>query len=344
LVLAALAAIGVGFLTQRSDAGLQSSYPAAAADRTSADLGGYVLAAQAASDRVWALTCVQLCGAADTGLDRERLVELDARSGAVIRRLPPLTNLSAFTTAGHSVWVAHAMSGEITRINQTNGRTTARVDLRLPVPVAGHDRRFLPENLSYANGYVWASTARGWIAQIDARTGKLVHMVRTPSEDNSTTTDRYGTWVAENLDGVGLQSPHAVRLRIRAIMQAGLALDVDSMLSSGRTVWAIATTDVLDEPIRTVILVIEPRTDRVFHRVQVPEVSGAVVAGGAIYLGDLAGGRIYSVSRDGSLRVFSTPRDLAWLATASPGALWAALNVTPRQKRGRLLRIGLPLG
>ncbi len=270
MALAALAAIGVGFLTQRSDAGLQNARPATAPRLSSADLGGYVLAAQAAGDRVWVLTCVQLCGAADTGLDRERLVELDARSGAVITRLPPLSNVSAFATAGHSVWVARALSGEITRINPADGRTTARIDLRLPVPVARHDRRFLPENLSYAGGYVWASTARGWIAQIDARTGKLVHMVRTPSEDNSTTTDRYGTWVAEDLDGVGLLAPHRARLRIRAIMQAGLPLDVGSVLSSGRSVWAIATTAVLDEPTRTMILVIDPR-----HRSCLPPRAGS---------------------------------------------------------------------
>jgi hypothetical protein len=161
-VLLVLAAIGVSLLTHRSAAGPQNRYPASASRLPSTEvggLGGYVMAAQASGDRLWVMTCVQLCGAGDTGLDRERLVELDAGSGAVIRRLPSSTNLSAFAIAGGSAWVAHFLSGEISRINPATGRTTARLNLRLAVPVAREDRRFLPENLTYAHGYVWASTA-----------------------------------------------------------------------------------------------------------------------------------------------------------------------------------------
>lgn len=304
-------------------------------------------------DRIWVLTCVRECSA--HRIDQEQLVEIDASSGAVVRRLPTLTNVSAFTTAGRSVWVAHFLNGDVTRLDPVSGRVITSVHLRLPVPVARDDRHFLPEGLSAAHGYVWASTARGRLAQIDARTGRLVRMVRTPSEDNTTTSDRYGTWVAEDLGGIGRLAPNAKRLGIHAIMQAALPLDVYAVLGGGGVVWALADPDTLNTAIgasaRTIAVLIDPRTDRIIHRVRVPvtDYAGAVVSGGALYLGDLAQGHIYRVSRGGALRTFVTPHRRAGLVTSSPGALWAAMSATPRHNRtqgsepGRLLRISLPL-
>lgn len=344
MVLVALAALGAGLLTQRTDAG--SSAPAAAARVNSiGGLGGYVLGAQVSGARLWVDTCVDLCGVADTGLDSERLVELDASTGVVIRRLPVQTNMTGFTIAGGSVWVAHFLSGELTRLDPMSGSVTATVRLRLPRPVVRHNRQFLPDNLTYANGSVWASTSRGWLAQIDARTGGVVRMLRTPSENNSTVTDRYGTWVAEELDGIGFLAPGSRRLRIHPIVQAGAPLAVYNVLAGGRAVWALASADLTDTRASSVVLSIDRRSARVLHRVQVPTAdSGAVAVGGALYLADLAHGHIYRVSRDGALKTFTTPRHDAWLATGSPGALWAAASVTPRHKHGQLLRISLPRG
>lgn len=346
MVLLALAALGVGLLTQRSDAGPQTRHPTRAArlgSVTVGGLGGYVLAAEASGDHVWVDTCVDLCGVGNTGLDEERLVEIDARSGVVIRRLPPLTNVEAWTLAGRSIWVAHLLSGEVTRLDPSSGRVTAKLRLRLPTPIVRDDRQFLPDSLSYAGGYVWVSTERGWIAQIDARTGALVRMFRTPSQNNVTAIDRHGTWVAEELDGVGLLAPHSKRIRIHTIMQAGLPLDVYDVLNGGRTIWALASPDTTELNAEKVVLAIDPRSGLVIHRVRVPTAeSGAVVAGGALYLADLVRGRIYRVSPDGTLATFSTPRHDAWLATASRGALWATTSVTPRQQRGQMLRISLP--
>ena len=345
-VLALVAAVGAGLLAQRSPARRQNPLASASAQLNSVDVGGYVLGAQSSRAHIWVLTCVRLCGAGDTGLDSERLVELDASSGAVIRRLAPLTNVSALTTAGRNVWVAHPLSGRVTRIDPATGRATAQVNLRLPVQIAPGDRQFRPSALSASGNSVWASTERGWIARIDAVSGRVEWVVRTPSENNSTTTDRYGTWVAEDLDGVGLLAPHRTRLRVRAVMQAGLPLEVSHVLSGAGVVWAIAVTNQWGTATRTVILELNPRTHRVVRRVQVPEAEStdAVVAVGALYLGDLVHGRIYRVTPSGPLQIFRTPRHLAWLATSTPGALWAATSVSPGHGRGRLLRIGLPLG
>jgi hypothetical protein len=337
ILLAMLAAVGVGLLTQRSDAGLQSAGLASAARLDSIGIGGYIGEAQATGPRIWVLTCVQLCGAADTGLDQEQLVEVDAGTNVVTRRLP-LADASAFAAVGPNLWIAHFISGQITRINLANGRITARLNLRLPAPIAPGVHQFLPISLSASDAYLWASTARGWIAQIDRQTGKLVRMIRTPSEDNASTTDRYGTWVAENLDGVGLLAPGSTHLRVRAIMQAGLPLDVDNVLNGGGIVWAVASTNQWGTPTRTVVLEMNARTDRVIRRVQLPDTRGAVVTNGGLYLGALNKGHIYRVDRGGRLERFDTPRRDATLATADAHILWGTTNARP----GHLLRIKLP--
>jgi outer membrane protein assembly factor BamB len=339
--LAAALATGaaVGWLTQRSDAGGRNSSVASVPRIGSAEVGGFVLQARTAGDRLWVLTCTHACGMVTSGADQEQLVELKPSTGAVIRRLP-LTDANAIAIAGRAVWVTHFLSGEVTRIDAPTGRATASVHLRLPKPIVRHDRHFLPLSLSSANGSVWVSTARGWLAQINARTGRFVRMVRTPSEDNSAATNRYGTWVAEDLDGIGLLAPHKTRLRIRAIMQGGLPLDVYDVLNGGRVVWALGSPDATTASAKAVVLVMNPRTDRVIRRVQVPEADGAVVAGGALYLGGLDHGRIYRITRNGSLQMFNAPRRRATLMTASSGVLWAATSTKP----GRLLSFKLPPG
>lgn len=343
LLLLVLAVAGTGLLVQRSGGGRPTRYAAAAGDvSVSAGLGGYVLAAQASNDRLWVMTCVQLCGAADTGLDSERLVELDASNAAVIRRLPAMSNVAGFTVAGSDVWVAQR-SGEVVRINPVTGRTVARLRLLLPVPVTPHNRVFLPDNLSSAHGYVWVSTAWGWLAQINGRTGRLVQMVRTPSEDNSTTTDRQGTWVAEDLGGLGRLAPRARRLRIHVVMQAGLPLDVSSVLDGGHVVWALASPESTLFGSGTTVLRIDPRTARVLGRTHLPTSDrGAAVSGGALYLAALSHGRLYRVNERGVISTLDTPRyEGAWLAASSPGALWAATSPSRGHKHGQLLRISL---
>jgi len=344
LVVAALA--GAADLTVRDrGSGFPRKPAALTADLSSARLGGYVLGAQGAGERLWVDTCVDMCGVAETGLDSERFVEVDARSGAVIRRLPPVVNVEGWTVAAGSIWVAHFLSGDVARLDPASGRVTADVRLRLPTPVAGHDRQFLPDDVNYAKGYVWVSTARGRIAQIDARTGELVRTLPTPSEDNSTASDRYGTWVAEELDGVGLLRRGATRLRIHAIMHAGLPLAVNRVFAGAGVVWALATPDSTAASHATLVLTIDPRSGRITHHDRVASNAfGAEVNAGALYLANFMRGRIYRVNRNGVLRMFVTPRRQAWLAAGSPGALWAAENVGPGGRQGRLLRIRLPGG
>jgi hypothetical protein len=311
---------------------------------SSIDVGGYIRDVKAVRDRVWVLTCVRKCGSLRE--DQEQIVEVDALSGAVVRRLAQ-TNASAIAVAHGQVWVAHFFSGVITRVNPQTARVTRRVDLNLPAPVAAHDLHFLPYEMSSSAGYVWVATSRGWIAKISARTGALVRMLRTPSEQNNSTTDRYGTWVAENLDGIGLLRPRGERLQLRTILQHGYPLSIDDVMSSGPVVWALGTLFTVDGAPHTVVVMLNPRTDRVVRQLTLPEGEDATVSGGALYLGDLSRSRhsrIYRVSRLGRVSWFRAPRRVATLLTASPGFLWAATTngALPHARPGRLLRIKLP--
>lgn len=240
---------------------------------------------------------------------------------------------------GDGIWVAHSPSGRVTRIDPKHpGIATAGVSLRLPAPIAPHDRRFLPQSLGVSGAHLWVSTARGWLAQIDSRTGKLTRMVRTPSEDNVTTTDPYGTWVAEDLDGIGLIGPDRAHVSVHPILHAGLPLDVTGVLSGAGRVWALATTNTGVSAPTTMVLGIDPRTGRVLRRVPVPEADGAVVVDGAIYVGGLDRGHIYRVDGNGRLQTFDTQRRSATLMASSPGLLWAATSTSP----GLLLSLRLP--
>jgi hypothetical protein len=120
-------------------------------------------------------------------------------------------------------------------------------------------------------------------------------------------------------------------------MQAGLPLDVDNVLNGGGIVWAVASTNQLGTPTRTVVLEMNARIDRVIRRVQLPDTRGAVVTNGALYLGALDQGHIYRVDRGGRLERFDTPRRDAILATADAHLLWGTTNARP----GHLLRIKL---
>lgn len=334
-----LGAVGAaaGLLAQGSPQALPSLSRGGDGTLEAGHLGGLVEQAQDTAGRLWVLSCTNACRTPPIGEDREQLVEIDDRTGAIVRRFKlPGTDADAFALTPSSFWTAHFLSGRITGFSLRTGHQIFSLRLRLPQPIVARDRSFLPLELSYAEGYIWASGARGRVAQIDPRTGRLVSLAAVP-DDARATTDRYGTWEAAELSGVGLYGRHGTRLRARPIMQDGYPLDVAMVLSSAGRVWAIAYAAQPAGPTRTLVLAIDPRTGRVLHRVPVPTPQGIVAAAGALYLGGLAHGHIYRVGAGGGLQRFDVRPRQAWLETASPRYLWAA---TDHQRR--MVRLGLP--
>jgi sugar lactone lactonase YvrE len=339
-VVAALAVAASGlWVTERSTASGPNSPSRPGSAVGSVNVGGVVLDSASEGHRIWVLTCVRDCSS--VGKDSDQLVEVDASTRAVVHRFS-LSNAVAIAPGDGAVWVAHFLTGEVTRINPRTGRSTAAITLHLPVPIVTHVgttvrryRGFLPDGISYADGYVRVSTARGWVAQINARTGKLVSMVASPSEATSTTTDSHGTWVAEDLAGVGFLAPHRHLLAIRPIEWAGEPLTISSVVRGAGLIWAVGQVDALTGPSTTVVATINPRTRRVIHRQRVPGTGSAVFTAGALYLGDLKHGRVYRLSGAGVMQTLATPRRNATLATATPGLLWATTTTAPE----RLVRV-----
>ncbi len=299
-------------------------------------VGGEVRDVAAANQRVWTLTCVRDCASVDA--DREQLIEVNAATGQVVRRFA-LTDAVAIATGGRGIWIAHFAAGAIMRLDPSTGRITASVRLRLPKPIVRHDRAFLPAALSYADGEVWVSTARGWIAEINDSTGKVVAEVASPSEATSTTTDRDGTWAAEELDGIGFLAAQRHSLTIRPVRWGGQPVAVSSVIGGGGLIWAtgMVLAPAHGPNVASIITMIDPRTGRIVHQQHIPAANGAVYAANALYLGDLAHKRVYRLTPNGALRAFAAPPHAETLAAATQGKLWATTATRP----GRLLSIPL---
>ena len=114
-----------------------------------------------------------------------------------------MTDVGAFTIAGRDVWVAHLQSGRVDRIDPATGRAVgSAAPAAYPSPWPATTACSCPTAISYAARLRVGVDGAG-LAGADRRAHgpAACGMLRTPSEDNSTTTDRRSTWVAEDLDG-----------------------------------------------------------------------------------------------------------------------------------------------
>jgi hypothetical protein len=330
-------------------------------------LGGSTIAVAATREAVWVLTCARACsgGRVSSG----QLVELASRSGRVIKRFP-VADPQALALGYGALWIAHFRTGAVTRVDPANGRTTASLQLTLPRPIVvvgngesgrrGHDAApcspvacsdprvyrlyaFLPSSIRTGGGEVWVSTARGWIAEIDPRTSKLVAMVPSPSEDNATVAESHGTWVAEDLDGVGFIEHGSRRLTLHAISEAGQSVAVSQLVSGGGLIWAYGTFlnpayPAHGELNSSVVTAIDPRTGEIVHQQQFAYAADAIVYGaGGLYVADFGNGLLFRIGADFRVQTLRSLRGPENLVAATPGALWATTA------SGRLLRLALPI-
>jgi hypothetical protein len=311
----------------------------AATVTTPVAVSGATIAAAAAPGALWVLSCVRDCSGEQPMVGE--LSEVSDRSGLVIKRFPVMDPQS-LVIGGGAIWIAHLLSGTVTRFDPQNGRTTATTRLVLPVPVSRLDRRFLPSSISVGAGKVWVSTARGWIAEIDQRTSRLVAMLPTPSEDNATVVRPSGTWVAEDLAGLGFAPTGAHRLSIRPMSVAGQALDVTQLAAGSGLIWAYGSGSV-SAPSYTgwhnisVVMAIDPRTRRTVHEWQFAGADDSIAYDqGATYVSDFSHGQLFRITPDHNLRRLNSVRGSEAIVAATPGALWA------RTEQGTLLRLTLP--
>jgi streptogramin lyase len=276
------------------------------------------------------------------------LVEVASDGRRVIKRFP-VTDPQALAVGDGAIWIAHVITGTVTRVDPANGHTTATIHLALPRPLIEHtpsgirrDRQFLPSAISFGAGEVWVSTARGWIAVIDPRTGRLAATVPSPSEDNATIAASHGTWVAEDGGGVGF-IPHGTgQLAIHPIFEHGQSLDISELVTGGGRIWAAGSYFYTYPGERDIssVTAIDPANGRTEHQLQIPGDAGIgsiVYGNGGLYVDDFDSGLLLRIAPDYTVQSLRSVRGPATqLVGTTPGALWATTDSGP------LLRITLP--
>jgi streptogramin lyase len=347
-----LAAGTVGWAIARSvvPGHAASSSPTAGGTIAHVVLGGVVQSTTTLRGDLWVLTCRRHCADPWSRAVRGQLVELTA-VGRPIKRIA-VADPGAVAGGDGSIWVAHFYSGQVTRIDPHTGRPTASLQLKLPGPLATTgDRRFIPSAISFSADRVWVSTARGWTAEINPHTARLMRMAFSSSEAPSATTAGGLTWVADELDGIGTFPATSTRVTRHQISWAGQPLDVDTVAYGAGLIWALGaetndTISLTHPPTTSVVTTINPYTGRILHQWRVANNTTMVIADGGAYVGDDRDGRLFHLTPPNHVQILRGPKD-ASLTSATPHALWATAPAGPAPPLGPatrtlLLRIELP--
>ena len=306
-------------------------------------LSGTPIQVMSALGSVWVLTCERNCSGPALHSSGQ-LVRVSASTGRIVQRID-VVDPTAFAVGAGAIWLTHINRGSVSRVDPRTGHTSRTVLLTLPTPIVPGERRFLPVNISAGAGSVWVSTARGWLAQIDPGSPRVVRMVRAPGDATGQVVVGFSaTWVAESSLGVGVVRAGSSRLKLLWIKSRSAgAVAVDQLAVGGGRVWAYGDIaagaapsggGVLTNAARLVTL--DPRTGRVIHQLPFPAGPYGIAYGnGALFAADAETGQLFRI--DPEYRIHPVPgvRGRGILVTVTPGAIWVA-------RPGLLLRIAVP--
>jgi hypothetical protein len=249
-------------------------------------VGQQIESIAAGADSVWAATIVS--GAADPQdpLSESSLVRIDARTGAVTRRISmKVHEIGPVAVGAGGVWlVPDAQQGEtrLERYDPATGR------------LAGLVESTYREDLAAGTGVVWALGVGGAIAQIDPTTQSIAAVVPgaheraagqdTPGQANLA-PDGDGVWVAGGARGdvVRVQAGRIVRrIRVGDGNVFGVARTRDAL-------WVAIGTPTLS--VRYRLVRIDPETGRQTGTVELGRVRPAVLtsAGRDLWIVSLGG-------------------------------------------------------
>ena len=293
---------------------------------------------------IWVLSCWRAC-------DRARsfggLVQLSTPGGKVLRRIP-MGAPGALALADGALWVADFWTGSVDRIDPGSGRIVASVGLKLPRPFAAADSAFLPSSMSAGGGSVWVSTARGRLAQIDARSGLLTRTIAAPAyATGELAADSRGVWVAEDVLGLGHVGRNGGQLHIQSFAaQFSHRVTADALAVGGGVVWILgeyAMRTPAGGPNSWVstsvarVTAVDRRTGSVRYQLRLRGAPYQVLyADGALLVADLRSGRILRIDRHFSVRSIRTGHGLDALLVVRRGVIWAT------SARDGLRRIAIP--
>jgi hypothetical protein len=267
-VVAILAAAGIN--------GLSRNTPSASA--TTVRLPGRIVDVADTAGRMWALTCTQRCASAQHSSGR--LVAIDVRTGRTGTSIG-VRSPQVVAAEGDSVWTADFWDSTVTRVSTTTGRALTTIRLTLPKPIAGDDARFLPSDLTIAQGAVWVSTARGYVARIDQQTNDVTAMIKTPDDATGPLASASGSiWIGEglalgrldptneSLSQMHIDGPDGRRLSIGGLAFAGGELWVSGIWASpSRDATGHSDYTATDE---AVLVAVDPATGAVGSTTALP--------------------------------------------------------------------------
>jgi len=119
--------------------------------------------------------------------DAGTLLRIDPASGAVVAVIPLSGAPARVTVDGSFAWVTLFNASAVAKIDLATNEVRATISLKLPKSVCSNDCPgafdFLPVNVVAGDGGVWVSTARGYVAHIDAATNRVVAMIPTALDE-----------------------------------------------------------------------------------------------------------------------------------------------------------------
>ncbi len=347
VALAAIVAAAAGFIltgggsTGRVSDPRSSSVPAVSTARV---LSGTPIQTANALGSVWVLTCERNCSAPPQKQSFGRLFRVNSHTGQIVQRID-VTDPQAFAIGDGAAWIVDFYAGRVKRVDPRTGRTIQTVSLPLLKRLGPDGRRFLPSDISAGRGAVWVASARGWLAEINARSGRVVSLVRAPFDATGhVVVGAHGTWVAESSLGVGVVRPGDSRLKLLAIKTGSGQVAADQLALGGGLVWAygeIAASasrnggGVLTNTARLITL--DQRTGRIVHQLRFPAGPYEIAYGsGGLFAANSRTGRLFRIDTRYRVHALRPVRGPGTLIAVTPGTIWATT------KSGVVRRIAVP--
>ncbi|MEO8969026.1 MAG: hypothetical protein ABI355_15310 [Solirubrobacteraceae bacterium] len=294
-------------------------------------LSGTPIQTASALGSVWVLTCEQNCSTSPQQQSFGRLFRVNGHTGQIVARID-VTNPSAFAIGAGMVWIVDFYAGRVRRVDPRTGRTTQTISLPHLKRLGPDGRRFLPSNISASRAALWVASARGWVAEINTRSGRVVSLVRTPFDATGhVAVGQHATWVAESSLGVGVVRPGDSRLTLLAIKARSDQVTVDQIALGGGLVWAYGEIAArasqnrggeLTDTARLVTL--NPRTGRIIHQLRFPAGPYEIAYGsGELFAANYRTGQLFRIDASYRLHALRSVRGPGTLIAVTPGAIWA---------------------
>jgi streptogramin lyase len=329
-----LAAAAVGLsVTGALVVGLSTTFPIGRPDkagqfsgRQSIYLAGRPIGAAYGSNSLWVLTRTQ-------GSTEGVLTRIDPASGRVLSSLT-VKHPSGLAADDQAAWVISFWDNTATKVDPVSGQVIATIVLSLP-PGGPADGQFHPLDVSVGEGGVWVTSAHGQVARIDPATDEVISMIAVPLESTGQVSAGLGeVWVTENLLGVFEIDPASEQIIAQIpIVNGADRLTVSDVQAIGGSVWAMGQwaspyTDAAGNPDyqltgQNAVVQIDPATQQVLSKSNVPRGSYLMSGGGRIWLAS-PNGQLTTLGMPGGGQLDQGTRTPAQgrVLAVTPTALW----------------------